>query len=338
MRQFRNSKLENRIRPTAIFVVALVLSLVAAPLAAEAQQAGKMYRVGVLARGTAEGHAPDVAAFRERLVQLGYVEGQNLLLDARFADRQEDRLPGLAKELVRLNMDVIMTITTPAAQAAKAATTTIPIVMAGSADPITLSLVTSQARPGGNVTGVTNSPGPSFVVKQLQLLKEAAPKISRIAILMTNHPVEAHYFNAMQAERRALGVAPVSVVVDSPAQFDVARLTRAHPDALYIFPNATNVAHSRAILGFAATNRLPTFYGDRDWVAIGGLMSYSVNWLDLRKRAAFFVDKILRGAKPADLPVEDPTTFELAVNLQTAKALGLTIPQSILVRADEVIQ
>jgi len=323
---------------TAIFVVALVLSLVAAPFAAEAQQAGKVYRVGVLARGTAEGHAPDIAAFRERLVQLGYVEGQNLLLEARFADRQEDRLPGLAKELVRLNMDVIMTITTPAAQAAKAATTTIPIVMAGSADPITLSLVTSQARPGGNVTGVTNSPGPSFVVKQLQLLKEAAPKISRIAILMTSHPVEVLYFNAMQAERLALGVTPVSVVVESSTQFDVARLTRAHPDALYIFPNATNVAHSRAILGFAATNRLPTFCGDRDWVAIGGLMSYSVNWLDLRQRAAFFVDKILRGAKPADLPVEDPTTFELAVNLKTAKALGLTISQSVLIRADEVIR
>jgi putative ABC transport system substrate-binding protein len=142
----------------------------------------------------------------------------------------------------------------------------------------------------------------------------------------------------MQAERLALGVTPVSVVVESSTQFDVARLTRARPDALYIFPNATNVAHSRAILGFAATNRLPTFCGDRDWVAIGGLMSYSVNWLDLRQRAAFFVDKILRGAKPADLPVEDPTTFELAVNLTTAKALGLTISQSVLIRADEVIR
>jgi len=317
--------------------VALALALLAAPPAG-AQPAGKVYRVGVLARSTAEASAPDVAAFRERLADFGYVEGQNLLLETRFADRQEDRLPALAKELVRLNMDVIMTITTPAAQAAKAATTTIPIVMAGSADPITLGLVAGLARPGGNVTGVANNPGPSFVVKQLQLLKEAAPKVSRIAILMTSDPVEVLYFNAMQAERLALGVAPVSVVADSPTPLDVATLSRARPDALYVFPNATNVAHSRAILDFAATNRLPTFCGDRDWVAMGGLMTYSVNWLDLRRRAAFFVDKILKGAKPADLPVEDPTTFELVVNLKTAKALGLTIPQSLLIRADEVIQ
>lgn len=338
MRQLRIAAWRFSIGATAIFIGVVVLGTLGAPLAAEAQQATKVYRVGVLARGTAQANAPDVAAFRERLVQLGYAEGQNLLLETRFADRQEDRLPGLAKELVRLNMDVIMTITTPAAQAAKAATTTVPIVMAGSADPITLSLVATLARPGGNVTGVTNNPGPSFVVKQLQLLKEAAPRVSRVAILMTSNPVEVLYFNTMQAERLALGVAPVSVVVDNPTQLDVATLTRARPDALYIFPNAINVAHSRAILNFAATNRLPTFCGDRDWVAIGGLMSYSVNWLDLRQRAAFFVDKILRGAKPADLPVEDPATFGLAVNLKTAKALRLTIPQSVLIRADEVIR
>jgi ABC-type uncharacterized transport system substrate-binding protein len=239
---------------------------------------------------------------------------------------------------VRLNMTVIVTMTTPAAQAAKAATATIPIVMAGSADPVALGLVASPAHPGGNVTGVTNNPGPSFMEKHLQLLKEAAPRVSRVAILMMSHPVEVLYFNAMQAAGPAVGLTPVSVLVDSPTQFDVATLTRARPDALWVAPNTINGAHEKAILSFAGTNRAPTMFVDRPPVAAGGLMSYSVNWLDLRRRAADFVDKILKGAKPADLPVEEPRTFELVLNLKTAKALGLTIPQSILVRADEVIQ
>ena len=284
------------------------------------------------------GNAPDVAAFRERLGQLGYVEGQNLHLETRFADAERDRLPGLAADLVRLNMHVIVTITTPAARAAKAATTTIPIVMAGSADPVALGLVASLAHPGGNVTGVTNNPGPSFMVKQLQLLKEAAPKASRVAVLRTSEEVEVLYFQAMQAAGPAVGLTPVSVIVDSPTLFDVATLTRARPDALWVAPNATNEAHMKAILSFAATDRLPTMFVDRPPVAAGGLMSYSVNWLDLRRRAAVFVDKILKGANPADLPVEEPTRFELVVNLTTAKALGLTIPQSVLIRADEVLQ
>ena len=323
---------------TAVFVVALALSMVAAPLAADAQQAGKVYGVGVLALNSAAGNAPDVAAFRERLGQLGYVEGQNLHIETRFADAERDQLPRLAAELVRLNVDVIVTITTPAARAAKAATTTIPIVMAGSADPVALGLVASLAHPGGNVTGVTNNPGPSFMVKHLQLLKEAAPKAARVAVLMTSEEVEVLYFRAMEAAGPAVGLTPVSVIVDSPTQFDVATLTRARPDALYVSPNATNDAHMRAIVSFAATNRLPTMFVDRPPVEAGGLLSYSVNWLDLRRRAAVFVDKILKGANPADLPVEEPTTFALVINLKTAKALGLTIPQSVLIRADEVIQ
>ena len=338
MRHTRISKFENRIRSTVILAAVFVVGLVAAPLPAPAQPAGKVYRVGVLARGSAESSAPDLAAFREGLAQLGYAEGQNLLLETRFADRQAERLLGLAGELVRLNPDVIMTITTPAAQAVKAATATIPIVMGGSADPIALGLVASLAHPGGNVTGLTNNPGPGFMVKQLQLLKETAPRVSRIAVLMTREPVEVLYFNAMQAEQVALGVAPLAVVIGSSAQFDGAALTRARPDALYVFPNATNAAHYQAILSFATANRLPTFCGDRQWVDRGGLISYSVNWLDLRRRAAFFVDKILRGAKPADLPVEDPATFELVLNLKTARALRLMIPQSVLIRADGVIQ
>jgi len=320
-----------------MLIAALASSEFGAPLAAEAQQTGKVYRVGVLALGTAAANAPDVAAFRERLGQLGYVEGQNLHLETRFAD-ERDRLPGLAADLVRLNMTVIVTMTTPAAQAAKAATATIPIVMAGSADPVFLGLVASLAHPGGNVTGVTNNPGPSFMEKHLQLLKEAAPSVSRVAILMMSHPVEELYFNAMQAAGPALGLTPVSVIVDSPTQFDVATLTRARPDALYVFPNTINGTHEKAILSFAATNRLPTMFVDRPPVEAGGLMSYYVNWLDLRRRAAVFVDRILKGANPADLPVEEPTTFALVINLKTAKALGLTIPQALLLRADEVIQ
>jgi putative ABC transport system substrate-binding protein len=325
-------------RGIALLVATLAVGLLGMPRAAEAQQTGKVYRVGVLALNTAAGNASDVAAFRERLGQLGYVEGENLLVEARFAERQIDRLPSLAADLVRLTMNVIVTITTPAAQAAKAATTTIPIVMAGSAEPVALGLVASLAHPGGNVTGVTNNPGPSFTVKHLQLLKEAAPKVSRVAVLMMNYPVELLSFNAMQAAGAALGLTPVSVIVDSPTQFDVATLTRARPDALWIAPNAVNGAHEKAILSFAATNRLPTMFVDRSPIKAGGLMSYSVNWLDLRRRAADFVDKILKGAKPADLPVEEPTKFELVINLTTAKALGLTIPRSILIWADEVIQ
>ena len=322
----------------AFLSVILVLALLAVPVAAEAQQARKVARVGVLVLGPAGANAPDLAAFRERMNQLGYVEGQNLQIESRFADRELDRLPRLAADLVRVNVDVIVTITTPAAQAAKAATATIPIVMAGSAEPVGLGLVASLAHPGGNVTGVTNNPGPGFMAKHLQLLKEAAPQASRVAVFMMSHPVELAAFNAMETAGAALGLTPVSVLVDSPTHFDVATLTRARPDALFTLPNSINYAHMKAILNFAATNRLPTMFIDRDPVEAGGLMSYSVNWLDLRRRAAVFVDKILKGAKPADLPVEDPTKFEFVINLKTAKALGLTLPQSILIRADEVIQ
>ncbi len=309
------------------------------PRGAQAQAVGKVHRVGILNLGSVSSDSPDIAAFRERLGQLGYVEGRNLRIEARSANRQVDQLPALAAELARLNVDVIVTITTPAAQAAKAATTTIPIVMAGSAAPVALGLVASLARPGGNVTGVTNSPGPGFAAKQLQLLKEAAPNVVRVVVVMTNFPVERHALEEMQAAGPALGVTPVAVIVDSPTQLDVGTLlTQARADALYVFPNSINGAHSRVISNFAAVNHLPTMYGERDEIQAGGLMSYWVNWLELRRHAAVFVDKILKGSKPADLPVEDPTKFELVINLKTAKALGMTIPQALLLRADEVIQ
>jgi putative ABC transport system substrate-binding protein len=199
-------------------------------------------------------------------------------------------------------------------------------------------LVNSLARPGGNVTGVTNSPGGLFTVKQLQLLKEAAPGISRVAVLMTSFPVEALGLTAMQAASAALGVSVVAFKVETPTGIDLDALGKLGADALYVFPNAINGRHSKAILAFAAENRLPAIYGERDVVEAGGLMSYWTDWIALRRHAAEFVDMILKGAKPADLPVEDPTTFKLVINLKTARALGLAIPQSLLLRADEVIQ
>ena len=271
------------------------------------------------------------------MVQLGYVEGRNLVLESRYG--RGEALPALAADLVRLQMDVIVTITTPAAQAAKAATASIPIVMAGSANPVGLGLVASLSHPGANVTGVTNNPGQGFFVKQLQLLKEAAPKISRVAIIKTDHPVEDAAFGAMELAGPQLGLVPVAVVLDASTRSDVRLLlTQARPDALYVFPSSTNDFYAGAIAAFAAENRMPTMYGGRGGVDAGGLMSYGVYWLDLRRHAAVYVDKILKGAKPADLPVEDPVKFEMVVNLKTAKALGITIPQSVLLQATEVIE
>jgi putative tryptophan/tyrosine transport system substrate-binding protein len=324
-------------RRTFLLATGVCLAGTARAPASHAQTATRPHKVGILALGTASGNAADVQAFRERLVQLGYVEGRNMVLESRYG--RGEALPALAADLVRLQMDVIVTITTPAAQAAKAASATIPIVMAGSANPVGLGLVASLSHPGANVTGVTNNPGQGFVVKQLQLLKEAAPKISRVAIIKVNHPIEDAALGAMELAGPQLGAIPVAVVLDASTQSDVRLLlTQARPDALYVFPNATNDFYAGAIAAFAAENRLPTMYGGRERMDAGGLLSYGVNWLDLRRHAAVYVDKILKGAKPADLPVEGPVKFEMVINLKTAKALGITIPQSVLLQATEVIE
>jgi putative ABC transport system substrate-binding protein len=319
-------------------VVLLALGLLAFPLAVPAQPSTKVPRIGFLGPGSA-GEWPDtMASFRDGLRELGYIEGQNVSIEWRFAGKYE-QLPTAAMELVALNPDVIVTVTTPAAQAAKKATSAIPIVMSGVSDPVELGLVSSMSRPGGNATGITNNPGSDFSAKQLQLLKEAAPQVSRVAVLTTSHvSAEAAHFDALQVAGRTLNVTLVSVKVESPSEFPLATLVQARPDALYVFPNGMNWAHRAQILEFAARNRLPSMHGEKDWVAAGGLMSYNADWQAMRRRAAAFVDKILKGAKPADLPVEGPTRFDLVVNLKTAKALGLTIPQSVLLRADEVIQ
>jgi len=319
------------------FVGAVVGGLLAAPVVILAQPATRVYRLGILFLGSGSG-GQDLAAIRARLGELGYVEGRNLVIESRYAGGQSERLLALAAELTGLSPDVIMTITTPAAIAAKKATDRIPIVMAGSADPVGQGLVTSLARPGGNVTGVTNSLGDGFVAKQLQLLKEAAPNVARVAVLMTNFPVELRSFDEMRAAGPTLGVTPLPFMVDSPTEIDLVALAKLQPDALYVFPNSINGRHSKAILAHAAANRLPAIYGERDAVEAGGLMSYWTDWISLRRHAADYADKIFKGAKPADLPVEQPTKFELVINLKTAKALGLTIPQSLLLRANEVIE
>ena len=316
----------------------VLLGGAAMPLCAT-MAAETIHRVGYLSLSSASAGADDIGAFRKRLNDLGYVEGRNLVVEARYADGNVERLAALASEFARLDVDVVVTITTPAAQAAKKATDRIPIVMAGSSDPVQLGLINSLAHPGGNVTGVTNNPGPGFAVKQLQLLKEAAPKSSRVAVLMTSsNSAEAIGFKAMQDGAPALDLTVVRFLVETLEEIDLPGLAETHADALHAFPNAPNWAHHKAILAFAAMNRLPTVFGERWSVEAGGLISYWTDWLDLRRRAAEFVDKIIRGAKPGDLPVEEPTKFELVINLKTAKALGLTIPQSILVRADEVIE
>ncbi len=327
-----------RLHRTAHRFILLILAMMilATSLAAEAQQAGRVYRIGYLTAGGGVNQA-----FRDAMRQLGYLEGQNIVIESKSAERKLERLPDLAAELVRLKVDVIVTITTPAALAAKNATATIPVVMAGSSDPVELGLVASLARPGGNVTGVTNNPGSGFGGKWLQLLKEAAPKVSRVAALHNlSIPPEARGFPRMQDAARVLNVALLSADVRGPNDFDraLAMITQEHADALIVVPNSLNGAHRKLIVGFATKHRLPTMFGDRNDVEAGGLMSYWTNWNDLRRRAAVYVDKILKGAKPADLPVEEPTRYELVINLKTAKALGLKIPQSVLIRADEVIQ
>jgi ABC-type uncharacterized transport system substrate-binding protein len=313
--------------------------LLTAPTTAQAQPLGKIHRVGLLSPEPWGPDSAELGAFRQRLVELGYVEGQNLTIVTRDAAGQYDRFPKVAAELVQLKVDVIVTITTPGAEAAKRATSIIPIVMAGSGDPVRRGLVASLARPGGNITGLTNTPGPEFAVKQLQLLKEAAPRISRIAFLMNSiFAPTVDSFTAMQAAGRTLGVTPIAIEVPSPGPFDPMVILQERADALCVSPIPQNWSNRQAILDLALKHRLPTIYGEKDWIKLGGLMSYWTDWADLRRRAADYVAKILKGAKPADLPVEQPTKFELVINLRTAKALGLTIPPSVLARADELIR
>ncbi len=323
----------------AALAVALALGVLADPLAAEAQQAGKMWRIGYLQTPPAS-TTPIRDAFRQGLRDLGYVEGRNLVIEFRDAGAKPERLAALASELVRLKVDVIVATGTQAISAAKQATSVIPIVMTVSGDAVGTGLVASLARPSGNVTGLTLIT-PESAGKRLELLKEAFPRTSRVAVLWNpTDPPRLLEYKQTQDAAKLLGLMLQSVEVRSSEELEGAfsAITRGAADALVTFSDPLTAVFRKRIVEFAATSRLPAMYGRREEVEDGGLMSYAPNFADLFRRAATYVDKILKGAKPADLPVEQPTKFELVINLKTAKVLGLTIPPSLLVRADEVIQ
>jgi len=316
--------------------------LLAAPLAAEAQQAAKIARIGYLAGSLAGNpHLPE--AFRQGLRDLGYVEGRTVVIEYRDAEGKLERLPALAVELVALKVDVILAGGTPQALAAKQATRTLPIVFAAHADPVGSGLVTSLARPGGNVTGLSLL-APELVGKRLEQLKQAVPGVNRVAVLWEPGAyvelTERDILKETEVAARALGVRLQFVEARGPADFDRAfsDMTRARAGALTVLPSTMFIIERRRLVDLAAKNRLPAVYTSREYVDAGGLMAYGPSIADLFRRAATYVDKILKGAKPGDLPVEQPTKFELVINLKTAKALGLTIPPSVLSRADEVLQ
>ena len=317
-----------------------VLSICLAIATMEAQAATRVPRIGLLMGGTPSSTAPLSDAFRQGLRDLGYVEGQNISIERRFAEGKLERLPDLAAELVRLKVDVIVVAAAPAIRAAKQATSTIPIVMAAVADPIEEGFVPSLARPAGNITGIT-ALAVGYSAKWLELLKEAAPRIRRVAVLMNpSNPSHAGYRRELQAAGRVLRVTPQFLEAPGPEEFEgaFAAMAKGRAGGLIVPPDAVTFAHRSRIVELAAKSRLPAMYGLREFVEVGGLMGYGSSLPDMFRRAATYVDKILKGAKPGDLPIEQTSRFELALNLKTAKALGLTIPQTVLIRADHVIQ
>jgi putative ABC transport system substrate-binding protein len=324
------------------FIEVIAGGLLASPLAAEAQQAAKVPRIGYLSPNLAAlPHVPE--AFRQGLRDLGYVEGRNVVIETRDGEGKPDRLPALAAELVALKVDVLVAGSTIAALAAKQATRTLPIVFAAAGDPVQSGLVTSLSRPGGNVTGLSLL-APELVGKRLELLTQAIHGVTRVAVLWEpgafGERTDKNTLKEADVAARALGVRLQVVEARGPEDFDRAfsDMTRARAGALTVLPSGMFIGQRRRLVELAAKNRLPAVYQSRESVDAGGLMSYGPNIADGFRRAATYVDKILKGAKPADLPVEQPTKFELVINLKTAKALGLTIPQTLLGRADEVIQ
>jgi putative ABC transport system substrate-binding protein len=324
-------------------IVTLLLSLLTVPLAAEAQPVAKIPRIGVLSAGFPPGSADPAAfeAFRQGLRDLGYVEGQTIVVEYRWAEGQGDRLPDLAAELVGLPVDLIVAGTTRAVQAAQHATKTIPIVMAVSADPVASGFVASLARPGGNITGMSLM-APEVSGKRLELLRDIRPGVSRVAVLWNPaQPGSRIDLQGLESAAQSLGLQLYPLEVRSPDAFEsaFAAMHREGADALLVLRDPLLLdRHLSAIATYALQHRLPTMYGWRAFVEAGGLMSYGPRVSDLFRRATYYVDRILKGAQPADLPVEQPTQFELVLNLKTAQALGLTIPPHLLVLADEVIR
>ena len=322
-------------------VAVFVLALVAAPLVAEAQRTGKVWRIGYLSLATDTGSSRDLlVAFRDGLRTLGYVEGENIAIEQRHAGGRLERLPELAADLVRLKVDVLVTY--GSASAAKQATKTIPIVFIVEPDPVGTGLVASLARPGGNITGVSDAHA-DLVPKRLQLLKEVVPLAARVGFLLNpaNHYAPPQLKTA-QAAGRTLGLTVVPAEVKGPAREDIDRafatMERERPAALVVVGDPTLGVHRTRIAELAIKHRLPTVGTVRTWAEGGLLMAYGANFIELFRRAATYVDKILKGVNPAQLPVEQPTKFDLVINLKTAKALGVTLPPSLLLRANDVIQ
>ena len=327
---------DRMIRGSAL-VMALIVGVLATPLAAVAQQLAKVSRIGILRSGSPPD--PFVDVFRQELRELGYVEGRNIAVEYRWAEGRDDRLPDLAADLVRLKVDVIVASGPAPALAVKHATATIPLVMPIVSDPVRLGLVASLARPGGNVTGFA-SLSDDLPGKWLELLKEALPGISRVSVL-SDPAGDPGHLRSSEVAARSLGVRLQMLKVGRPDEFGAAfaEAQRSQSQALVVLPSPSFYAHRTHLVELAAKHRLPTIYHQKEFVVgSGGLMSYGADYQDLFRRAAGYVDKILKGGKPADLPVERPTKFELVINLKTAKALGLPIPQSVLLRADQTIQ
>ena len=324
-----------------IGLVILVISLAGAPFAADAQEAGKIPRIGFLATPSRADRMPMSDPFVQGLRELGWVEGKDVAIEYRYADGRADRLSELAAELVRLKVHLIFASSTAAAVAAKNATSTIPIVAPSMSNPVELGLIASVAHPGGNVTGLSYSVGMEIFSKQLELLKETVPKVRRVAILSNPaNPGQPSVIKNVKVAARSLGAELQLLEARDPKEFDgaFAAMARERAGALLVMGDPVFDFHRTRLVELAAKSRLPAIYGLRTQTEAGGLMSYGVDLRNNFRRAATYVDKILKGAKPADLPVEQPAKFELVINAKTAKALGLTIPQSILVRADEIIQ
>lgn len=319
---------------------ALSAMLLALCVSAEAQQATKVPRIGVLTSNSSSAELPRVEQFRQGLRALGHIEGQNIAIEYRYTDGKFERLPDVAAELIGLKVDVLVAVTTPAALAAKNATKTIPIVIFGVADPVGAGLVDSLARPGRNITGLTNI-APVLSGKRLELLKETVPKLSRVAVLWSpQSPGDVPQWKESQLAARELGLQVHSMEISSADRYESAfkEAMKARNAALAVTASPLTNVNRKQIVDLAIKNRLPAIYPWGDFVDAGGLMSYGPIFAAAGRDAARLVDKILKGAKPADLPVEQPVKFELVINLKTAKQIGLTIPPNVLARADKVIK
>ena len=324
----------------SLAILALTLSLIAFPLAIEAQPSGRMYRIGFLGNSTAALEANLVGPFREGLRALGYIEGSNSLVEYRWAEGKYERFPALIAELIAFKVDVIVTAGTPAALAVKKATTSIPLVMVAVGDPVGTGLVASLGRPGGSATGLS-SIAPDMEGKRLELLRELLPRLSHIAVLW--NPANIFHVGSSKQARDAAQAMRITLQFFAARSTEelapaLAAIAKDRPQALVVFADRVFLHDRARIMDFALERHLPTAVTHQELVDTGGLMSFGANYPDMHRRAAIYVDKILKGTKPGDLPIEQPTKFELVINLKTAKALGLSIPASLLLRADRVIE